>query len=125
MSCATVTVFAGEALARMPADVDLANAAIVCAQLDSALPRDARGLTVDLSSTRYIDSVGIEMLLRLAERLRWRRQTLQLIVSEGSHLSRLLRIAGLDGSLTIRDAPLIEAPADKPHQSCRRRRSTM
>jgi anti-anti-sigma factor len=104
MSCATVTIVAGEALARMPTDLDLANAAIVGAQLDSAIPRDGRGLTVDLSSTRYIDSVGIEMLLRLAERLHWRRQTLQLIVSEGSHLSRLLQIAGLDGPLTIRDA---------------------
>ncbi len=103
MSCAAVTVVAGEVLARMPTDVDLANAAVIGVQLDSAVPRDANGLTVDLSSTRYIDSVGIDMLLRLAERLRWRRQTLQLVVAKGSHLSRLLRIAGLDGSLTIRD----------------------
>ena len=103
MICAAVTVVAGEALARMPTDVDLANAAIIGAQLDSAVPRHANGLTVDLSSTRYIDSVGIDMLLRLAERLRWRRQTLQVVVAKGSHLSTLLRIAGLDGSLTIRD----------------------
>jgi anti-anti-sigma factor len=102
MSCATVTVVSGEALARMPSDVDLANAEIIAAQLESAVPRDVSGLTVDLSSTRYIDSVGIDMLLRLAERLCWRRQTLQLVVSKGSHLSRLLQIAGLDGSLTIR-----------------------
>jgi anti-anti-sigma factor len=104
MNCAAVIVVAGEALARMPTDVDLANAAIIGVQLDSAVPRDAAGLTVDLSSTRYIDSAGIDMLLRLAERLHWRRQTLQLFVAKGSHLARLLRIAGLEASLTIRDA---------------------
>jgi anti-anti-sigma factor len=101
MSLPTLTSVNGLPVARMPTDVDAANASGVGDELAGAVGHDDRGLILDFGETRYLDSAGIDMLLRLDERLRRRRQTLHLIVDERSPLRRLLAITGVDRSLTI------------------------
>ena len=68
----------GEVLiARLPVDVDLANAAEIGARLGAAVAPETRALIVDLSATRYLDSAGLDMLLRLSGMLRQGRRRLR------------------------------------------------
>ncbi|HEX4033165.1 MAG TPA: STAS domain-containing protein [Solirubrobacteraceae bacterium] len=101
MTMPAVTSLNGLPVAAMPTDVDVANAALVGEQLAGAVTHDAPCLVLDLTGTRYLDSAGIDMLLKLAERLRNRRQTLLLVVAEGSPLRRLLTVMGVDASLPV------------------------
>ena len=110
MSLSTLTSLGGVPMARMPADVDIANAAAVGEQLADAVTHDAPCLVIDLTHTRYLDSAGIDMVLKLDERLRNRRQTLRLVVPEGSQIRRLLSVMGVDASLPIH-ASIEEASA--------------
>jgi len=96
-----VTSLNGVPVAAIPVDVDVANAALVGEQLAGAVTHDAPCLVLDLTATRYLDSAGIDMLLKLAERLRNRRQALRLVVPEGSPLRRLLAVMGVDASLPV------------------------
>ncbi|HLW94380.1 MAG TPA: STAS domain-containing protein [Solirubrobacteraceae bacterium] len=101
MTIPAVTSLNGVPVAAIPVDVDVANAALVGEQLAGAVTHDAPCLVLDLTATRYLDSAGIDMLLKLAERLRNRRQALRLVVPEGSPLRRLLAVMGVDASLPV------------------------
>jgi anti-anti-sigma factor len=94
----------GVAIVRLADDLDAANAAIVQAQLAAALGPDSLRLIVDLSNTRYVDSAGIDMLLRLGDRLAGRRAKLVLVVPESSPLRRLFAIVGLPDAIDVRAA---------------------
>lgn len=91
----------GVPVARVNEDVDAANAAAVQRQLDDALGPDALSLVIDLSATRYLDSAGIDMLLRLNHRLDHRRAKLILVIPEVSQLQRLAAIVGLPEAVAI------------------------
>ncbi len=66
----------GVPIAHVHEDIDAANAANAQQQLADALDPDTSRLVVDLSDTRYLDSAGIDMLLRLGDRLDHRRAKL-------------------------------------------------
>lgn len=117
----------GIPVARPNEDIDAANAGIVHEQLAAALGPDAGCLIVDLSGIRYLDSAGLDMLLRLAERLSHRRATLLLVIPEGSQLTRLAAIVGLPSAVAVHptlhdarkacaQAPGIRAAAPEPVQ---------
>ena len=91
----------GVPIAHVREDIDAANAAIVHQQLADALGPDALSLIVDLGETRYIDSAGIDMLLRLGDRLDHRRAELILVIPDTSQLKRLVAIVGLPAALAI------------------------
>lgn len=110
MTIPAVTSLNGLPVAAMPVDVDVANAAHVGDQLAGAVTHDAPCLVLDLTATRYLDSAGIDMLVKLAERLRNRRQALLLVLPEGSPLRRLLTVMGVDASLAVH-ASVVEAVA--------------
>ena len=74
----------GVPVARVSDDIDAANAARVQEQLAEALGPDALNLIVDLSETRYLDSAGLDMLLRLSDRLDRRRAKLILVIPEAA-----------------------------------------
>jgi anti-anti-sigma factor len=82
-------------------DIDAANATITQQQLADALGPDASSLIVDLSDTRYLDSAGIDMLLRLGDRLDRRRAELILVIPETSQLKRLAAIVGMPDAIAI------------------------
>jgi anti-anti-sigma factor len=101
MSAIDVEKVEGVAVARVVEDIDAANVSAVKQRLEDALGPDALRLIVDLSDTRYVDSAGIDMLLRLGERLRHRRARLILVVREGSGLRRLVDIVGLPTAVAL------------------------
>jgi anti-anti-sigma factor len=94
----------GVAIVHLTEDLDAANATIVQAKLAAALGADSLRLIVDLSHTRYVDSAGIDMLLRLGDRLASRRAELVLVVPESSPLRRLFAIVGLPDAIDVRAA---------------------
>ena len=91
----------GVPVARVGADIDAATAATVHERLAGALDPDADCLIVDLSQTRYLDSAGLDMLLRLAERLSHRRVTLMLVIPDDSDVNRLASIVGLHQTVPV------------------------
>ena len=101
MSLPPVTLIGGVPVARMPADVDAANVERIGLALTESIPREAPCLILDLEETRYLDSVGIDMLFKLNEQLRRCRQTLRLAVPEQAPIRRLLQIAAVDASMPV------------------------
>jgi anti-anti-sigma factor len=85
----------GVPVANVDGDIDAANAAATQQQLADALGPDALSLVIDLSDARYVDSAGIDMLLRLSNRLDRRRARLILVIPDLSQLKRLAMIVGL------------------------------
>lgn len=103
----------GVAVATPRGDIDAANAAAIHEELASSLTPEVTGLVVDLSNVRYVDSAGIDMLLRLGERLRQRRSALRLVVAPDSQLRRLFEIVGLADNAPIH-ASVSDAVAEVP-----------
>jgi anti-anti-sigma factor len=91
----------GVPIVRIRDDIDAANASVTQQQLDDALDADASSLVIDLTETRYIDSAGIAMLFRLADRLDHRRAKLVLVIPDSSQLKRLASIVGLPDVMAV------------------------
>jgi anti-sigma B factor antagonist len=83
-------------------DIDAANAASTQRQLADALAPGALSLVVDLSETSYVDSAGIDMLLRFSGRLDQHRAKLILVIPDTSQLRRLATIVGLPEAIATR-----------------------
>jgi anti-sigma B factor antagonist len=109
----------GVPVANVDGDIDAANAAATQQQLADALGPDALSLVIDLSAARYVDSAGIDMLLRLSNRLDRRRARLILVIPDISQLKRLAMIVGLPEAIatypTLRDA--LQEAADAQAQA--------
>jgi anti-anti-sigma factor len=88
-------------IAHVKEDIDAANVTTIQQQLADALGPDASSLVIDLSATRYVDSAGIDMLLRLGDRLDHRRAKLILVIPDASQLKRLAAIVGLPDAVAI------------------------
>lgn len=99
MSMLEVERIDGVPIARVHDDIDAANAATIEQQLADALDADALSLIVDLGQARYLDSAGIDMLLRLGDRLDHRRATLILVIPDASRLKRLAKLVGLPDAI--------------------------
>jgi len=98
-------------------DIDAANATITQQRLADALDPDASSLIIDLSATRYLDSAGIDMLLRLSNRLDHRRAKLILVIPDSSQLKRLATIVGLPEAIAIHPSlPVALQEATKPQK---------
>lgn len=101
----------GVPIAHIREDIDAANAPTIRRQLADALDPDASSLVIDLSETRYLDSAGIDMLLRLSDRLDQRRARLILVIPASSPLERLATLVGLPDAVAVR-ADLAQALAE-------------
>ncbi len=95
---------------KLDGDIDLASARDLSTEILRAVPNDARGLVLDMSSVRYLDSTGVSMLLDLHRALDAKRQRLSVVLPSTSHLSRLFEITGLRSILRI-GSSLAEAKA--------------
>ncbi len=99
----------GSPVVRVSGEIDLSNAAdvmeAIATTLPAALPANATTVVVDLSDTGYVDSAGIAMLFRLAERLGHGRQQLHLVVPVGAPIRRVLELTNLTGVIPVHDAP--------------------
>jgi anti-anti-sigma factor len=76
-------------------EIDLSNAATVSEEIEHLIPPDLADIVLDLSGTGYLDSAGISLLVRLAQRLRSRRQRIRIVVPEDSAIRAVLELAGL------------------------------
>jgi anti-sigma B factor antagonist len=107
----------GVPIAHIREDIDAANATIIQQQLADALGPVASSLVIDLSEIRYLDSAGIDMLLRLSLRLDDRRAKLILVIPDTSQLKRLAWIVGLPDAIATYpalSAALHEAAKPQP-----------
>lgn len=87
--------------ARLHGDLDIANVEEVRLDILDAMPGDAHGLIVDLSSVRYVDSAGVHMLFELVRRLDARRQKTAVVVADGSPVATLLKITNVSDAIPV------------------------
>jgi anti-sigma B factor antagonist len=85
-------------------EVDLSNATEVRDAIGQIASADVTVIVVDLSETGHLDSSGIAMLFRLAERLGHRRQELRLVVPPDSPLRAALELTNLPQTIPVQDA---------------------
>ena len=91
----------GLTLVRVHGEIDLSNARDVGGAIEAAVPAESGGLVVDLSGTTYLDSAGISLLLRLADRLRPRRQSIRLVVPADSPVRAVLELTGVPAIIPL------------------------
>ncbi|MFN2545556.1 MAG: STAS domain-containing protein [Actinomycetota bacterium] len=82
-------------------EIDLSNADEIGRAIEAAVPSDVTDVVLDLRSTSYLDSSGISLLVRFAERMRSRRQRVRVVTPEGSAVRAVLTIAGLSELLSM------------------------
>ena len=88
------------AIVRMPAELDLANAASVDSQL-AHICQGARGvITVDLSGTSFCDSAGLQSLARGHRLATENGGELRLAIGD-SPVLRILQLTGTDQVLPV------------------------
>src|SRR3954452_17855517 len=97
-------------VARLVGEVDASNAPGFTSELKEAMPNTAIGLVLDLSETTYIDSSGIHLIFDLADALRRRQQTLQLVAPPETFAADLLAAVSLAGA--ARTSPSLQEALD-------------
>ena len=88
---------------RVHGEIDISNTDRVLDQISRSVPHDASLVVLDLSGTTYLDSSGISMLFRLAERLRYQRQTLRLVVPAKSPIRGVLELTRVSQVIPIQE----------------------
>ena len=102
----------GHRVVRVSGEVDLSNVAAVTAAIARALPGDAPAVVLDLTPTTYLDSAGIAMLFRLAERLGHRRQELRLVVPLDAPVRAILELTRVEAVMRVAESiDELEGPA--------------
>jgi anti-anti-sigma factor len=89
----------GIVFAALSGEIDLSNAAVVEEQI-LATGADG-GLAVDLTNLTYLDSSGLAMLSRIAEKLGLDDRRMCVVVPEGVPTRRLFELVGLDDTLPV------------------------
>jgi anti-anti-sigma factor len=103
----------GAMLVRVSGEIDLSNSRDVMDAIAGAVPHAASVVVVDLSDTAYLDSSGIAMIFRLAERFGHRRQDLRLVVPPDAPVRAVLELTRVDHVIPI-DASVDETPGLSP-----------
>ena len=98
-------------VARLQGEVDASNVKEIGDRLRGLMSNRSVALVIDLSTTTYLDSAGINLLFALAEELRGRQQRLVLVVGERSPIGRMITLTGLDQTIPVRPT-LADALAD-------------
>jgi anti-anti-sigma factor len=102
----------GTRVVRVEGEVDLANAHDVLDLILGRVSKDTTHVVLDLSGTTYLDSSGLAMVFRLAERLRTSRQDLRLVVPEGSPIRAVIELTSVDRVVPVDTA--VSDTADRP-----------
>lgn len=84
-----------DVIGHVAGEIDLSNASDLENTLIGAVSNRSRALIVDLSDVEFLDSAGIQLVYRLRESLRARRQGLALVIPERSPAHDALRLAGV------------------------------
>lgn len=92
-------------------EIDLSNAREVMDGIRAAATHDATLVILDLSGTTYLDSAGIAMVFRLAERLGHSRQELRLVVPADAPIRRGLELTRVTALLPVHES--VAAASDR------------
>jgi anti-sigma B factor antagonist len=92
----------GVEVVRIVGEIDLSNADLVGDAVGAVIP-DMHEVVLDLTETDYLDSAGVAMLFRLAQRLSYNRQELQLLVPPDASVRAAISLTKLDGVVRVRD----------------------
>ncbi len=97
MELASLTVEEDEpaVVTQLEGEVDASNAEHVGEHALAQVTNEAIGLVLDLTSVRYVDSAGIEMLFGLRDRLERRRQRLALVVPDDAPIMQMLVLSAV------------------------------
>ena len=93
----------GTGIVRVAGEIDLSNSASVRDAIVDATS-EASLVVLDLTAVEYLDSAGIAMLFRLAERLGYHRQELQLVVPPDASIRGVIRLTRLDQVVAVKDS---------------------
>jgi anti-anti-sigma factor len=88
-------------VARLVGEIDASNAGGFTEQLKREVPNTAIGLVLDLTETAYIDSSGLHLIFDLADALRRRQQTLQLVVAPDTFVADVLGAVNIEGTARL------------------------
>jgi len=94
-------VTADAIVASVSGDIDGSNAAELRRAIAERVPSTARSLIMDLTSTTYIDSTGVELLFELARRLSARRQIFTVVVPKGSGVRKVLELCDIGSAAVL------------------------
>ena len=103
---------AGTAVVTLPAEIDMANADSVNADLQAAFGPGVTTVVADMTATTFCDSRGIGALVRAYKQAATTGAQLRVVVPSARVL-RVLAVLGLDGRLAIYPS-LPDALAAKP-----------
>ena len=90
---------------RIRGEVDMSNVSDLAGAIEDALPNDAPFFVVDLTDTIYLDSAGVQLLFRVAGRLRSRRHQVAIVAPREGPVRAVLDLVGLAALVTLFDRP--------------------
>lgn len=93
----------GARLIRIAGEIDLSNARHVLSLIAAEVPHDATRVVVDLGGLTFLDSSGIAMLFRLAERLGYSRQELRLVVPATTPIRTVLELTSVGQVIPVHE----------------------
>jgi anti-sigma B factor antagonist len=102
------------AIVTMPEEIDLVNSAGVREQLAAVAGQAPDVITIDMTSTKFCDSAGIQVLTRVRELAAAGGSEMRIAVGR-SPVARILQLTGLDQFMpTYRDVQQsLDTPRDR------------
>jgi stage II sporulation protein AA (anti-sigma F factor antagonist) len=88
-------------LVRASGEIDLASAGMLGEELGRAWDADASFIVLDLGGVDFIDSTGLQVLLRAAERSREDGNRLSVWLGPAAAVRRLVELSGVEGALPL------------------------
>lgn len=94
----------GARLVMLRGEVDLSNARDVMDGIRAAATHETTVVILDLGGTTYLDSAGIAMVFRLAERFGQTRQELRIVVPADAPIRRGLELTRATSLLPVHES---------------------
>ncbi len=91
----------GALVAAVEGEIDSSNASDLRLALADRLPSASDALVLDLTAVTYLDSAGVHLLFDLGRKLAARRQSIRLVVPEGTPTRRVLELCAIEGVAPI------------------------
>ena len=92
-------------VARIAGEIDSSNAAELRRALLERLSNNVRGMVLDITAVRYVDSTGIALIFDLARGLEARRQALRVAAAGEGAVRRVLELCAVDAVAAVDDDP--------------------
>jgi anti-sigma B factor antagonist len=88
------------AVVPMPAEIDIANAGRLAAELDAAIKPGLTALVIDMTLTTFCDSMGVKVIARIRGQAVAEGVDLRLVTAS-TQVRRILAVTGLDTKVRI------------------------